>query len=191
MNNSWFLDINHFARSTPWLHAFFTAYAEYGIGLFAVLMLIAWWVSRREMDRVMAAVLLTPIVAVFSFIINQPISSHFKHPRPFTIWPNVLVLVTKTHDWSFPSDHAVASGAITVALFYVSRKLGLVASALALVMAFARVYVGVHFPMDVVVGLLEGGLIAGLFSFLFSATLTRWVHVLRRNRLTGILLSDR
>jgi membrane-associated phospholipid phosphatase len=66
------------------------------------------------------------------------------------------LLVDKTKDFSFPSDHATVAGAVAAGLFLVNRRLGLIAIIAALAMAFARVYVGAHYPGDVAAGLVLG-----------------------------------
>src|SRR5207245_3921804 len=66
------------------------------------------------------------------------------------------VLITRTSDFSFPSDHATAVGAVAAGLWLAHRRLGVLAAGLAVVMAFARVYAGAHYPGDVAGGLLLG-----------------------------------
>ena len=63
-------------------------------------------------------------------------------------------------DWSFPSNHATMAGALAVTTLLLSRRLGLVALPLAVLAAFSRVFVGVHYPHDVVAGVLLGALVA-------------------------------
>ena len=48
VDRSWFLELNSFARATPWLHAAFRDYAEYGVVLFAAVLVWAWWRSRSS-----------------------------------------------------------------------------------------------------------------------------------------------
>ena len=72
----------------------------------------------------------------------------------------VLVLATRSADFSFPSDHAVMAGAVAVGLVFVSRRLAALAAVAALVMAFARVYIAAHYPADVAVGLVLGAVVA-------------------------------
>lgn len=190
MDNNLYLDINNFARHTSWLHSPMVGYAKYGLGVFAILMLIGWWTARSYSDRVMASALLAPVLAALAFVINQPVASAVGEKRPYNTLPNVLVLLTRGHDWSFPSDHAVLSGATTVALFYVSKRLGYLSLGFALLMAFARVYVGVHYPQDVIVGLIDGAIVAALLRFLLISPAIRIVHGLRASRLRGVLVSE-
>ena len=76
--------------------------------------------------------------------------------RPYALMPAAHVLIDRTSDFSFPSDHATAVGAVAAALWLANRRLGLLAGGLALLMAFSRVYVGVHYPGDVAGGLVLG-----------------------------------
>jgi undecaprenyl-diphosphatase len=182
-----YLTINDFARSTVWLHAPVTAYAKYGLLVFAGLLLVGWWVARDRPDRVMAAALLAPVSTVLAVAINQPIIRHVAETRPYVVHPDALVLVSRTSDPSFPSDHAAMAGAVAVGLLLVSRRLGLLASACALVMAFARVYVGAHFPADVLAGLALGAGVALIVWVLLRRPVTGLVARLRRRRLTALL----
>lgn len=159
-SNDLFLRVNEFARSTGWLQGPVTAYAKYGVLVFAGLLMIGWWVARRESAEVMAAALLAPISTLLALAVNQPIIKHVAEARPYVVHPGALVLVSKTTDPSFPSDHAAMAGAVAAGLFLVSWRLGLAASAFALAMAFSRVYVGVHFPQDVLAGLAVGATVS-------------------------------
>jgi len=93
---------------------------------------------------------------------NQLISMAWIRPRPFAAHPDhVHVLLSHTADASFPSDHVAAAMAIAVVLLSLHRSLGLTTLLLALLVGYARVFVGDHYPGDVVGGALVG-LIAGL-----------------------------
>jgi undecaprenyl-diphosphatase len=153
--------VNRFAQHTGWLHAPATAYANEGIALFGLLLLGAVWLNRRAATRLpLARALLAGAGVLIAVALNQPIVHAIGEPRPWTRVPGALVLVHRSADASFPSDHATMAGAVAVGLLLAHRRLGLVATGLAVLMAADRVYVGAHYPVDVVAGLAVGGLTA-------------------------------
>jgi undecaprenyl-diphosphatase len=157
VDHSLFREVNDFARATGWLHAPFVDYAKYGVVLFAAALLASWWIARRSGDlaRVSAA-LWAPAGALLALGLNQPLGHAVGEARPYATLPHVLVLVSRTTDFSFPSDHAVMAGAVAGGVLLVDRRLGVVVALAAVLMAFARVYVGAHYPGDVLAGLALG-----------------------------------
>lgn len=154
-----FLWFNQVAGNTLWLNNPAALFAKYGIAIFAALLIVAWWVARGRSSRAMAAALLTPLATAVAFVAQQVVVVVVNEPRPYDVLSGITVLVSRTTDPSFPSDHACVAGAVTAGLFLVDRRLGWVSAACAALMALARVYVGVHWPLDVVAGLLFGGII--------------------------------
>ena len=185
--NDLFLRVNDFAQSTPWLHSPMVTWAKYGVVVFAVLLLVGWWYARSRESRTMAATLLAPVATVIAVAVNQPIIKAVNEARPYALHPQALVLVTKTADPSLPSDHATMAGAVAMGLFLVSWRLGLLAAGLAGLMAFARVYVGAHYPQDVVAGLLFGAAVALLVWMILRVPVTRVVERLRAGRLRPLV----
>ena len=160
VQDGWFRHVNDFAASTPLLHGPARLYAHDGVVLFALLLLLGWWVARGARDtRAMAAALWAPVGMLLAIGLNQPLVHAFHEARPYTVHPHALVLVARSQDYAFPSDHSVMAGAVAAGLWLVSRRLGLVAAAAALLMAAARVYVGAHFPLDVIAGLAFGAVV--------------------------------
>jgi undecaprenyl-diphosphatase len=156
-----FDQINGLARATPWLHGVTTVYAGYGVVAFALLLAAGWWVARRSGEpRRVAAVVCAGAATLLAVGINQPIVDAVHEARPYTDQPGVLVLASRSADFSFPSDHAVMAGAVAVGLVFVSRLLAALAAVAALAMAFARVYIAAHYPVDVAVGLVLGAAVA-------------------------------
>jgi len=161
LNETLFDQINAVARATPWLHGVITAYAGYGVVVFALLLGAGWWVARRSGEpRRVAAVVCAGAATLLAVGINQPIVDTVHEARPYTDHPGVLVLASRSADFSFPSDHAVMAGAVAVGLMFVSRRLTALAGVAALAMAFARVYIAAHYPADVAVGLALGAAVA-------------------------------
>ena len=149
--------VNRMADGTPFAHGLFTAYAKYGVAVFAGLLLAGWWSARRAGDRrAMAASLWGGAGALAALGLAQQIGHVVDRARPYTAMPAAHVLIARTADFSFPSDHATVVGAVAAGLWLANRRLGLVTAGLALFMAFARVYVGAHYPGDVLAGLALG-----------------------------------
>ena len=95
----------------------------------------------------------------FAFLLGPIAAAAYPEPRPFTSHAGIHELITHSAGQSFPSDHALASFAIALAiLVFVSRPWGALLFAFAALIAFARVYVGVHYPGDVLGSLLIAGL---------------------------------
>ena len=182
--------VNQFAKATRWLHPVVEGYAGYGIVLFALLLLAGWWTARRTGDaRTAAAALCAGAATLLAVAVNQPIVHAIARPRPYTTHTDLLVLAHRSADFSFPSDHATMAGAAAVGLLLVSRRLGVIAAAAAVVMAGARVYIGAHYPGDVLAGLLLGGLVALALYAVAHRVLTRLVTAVNRTRLRPLLVA--
>lgn len=157
LDRTLFLDVNHFAQHTGWLHAPLNAYANYGVALFGLLLIIGWWLARqRRSARVTAAALWAIAGTAVAVAAVQPVNHAVAEARPWQSLPHALILAGHAHDFSFPSDHAVMAGAVTAGIFLYHRRLGIIALLAGLLMCFARVYIGAHYPQDVAAGFLIG-----------------------------------
>ena len=190
-NTSLFLSVNDFARSTPWLHGPLVLYAGYGLVVFAGLLVAGWWIARKAGDPArMAAALWAPAGILLALAVNQPIVAAVNESRPYASLPDILALATPTTDPGFPSDHAMVAGAVTAGLFLVDRRLGWVTAAAAALMAFSRVYIAAHYPLDVAVGLLLGAAVSLAGYFLLHRVLLRMVLALQDTRLRPLLTTS-
>ena len=166
--------VNDFARDTAWLHGFMKLMAQRGIVLLAVALVVGWWLARRDRSpRKVAIAVWGAFAALIAVGLVQPIADAADEQRPFATMPHVLKLIPHAADVGFPSDHSTAAGAVAAALLFVSWRLGLVTTLVALVLAFSRVYVGVHFPQDVVAGLVLGAAVAVLGVYVVVPLLAR------------------
>ncbi len=157
LDKTLFLDVNHFAQHTGWLHGPVLAYADYGVLLFGVLLMTGWWLARRRGDpATMAAALWAMAGTAVAVAVAQPINHAVAEARPWQSLPHILVLAGHSTDFSFPSDHATAAGAVTAGLVLYHRRLGIIAALAGVLMCVARVYVGAHYPQDVIAGFALG-----------------------------------
>ena len=190
LQRHWFLHVNAFARHTNILHTPMRLYAQYSVVLFAAALLIAWWIARSNPNpRAMAAALWAPAGALLALGLKQPLVGFVHEPRPYAVFPHALVLLSRGHDFSFPSDHAVMAGAVAAGVLLTHRRVGLLTLGAAMVLAFARVYVGAHFPLDVIAGLLLGAAVTVAGYLVLRPFLVRVVAALSSSRLHPLLTS--
>ncbi|MFE9098846.1 phosphatase PAP2 family protein [Streptomyces sp. NPDC007264] len=190
-------DINGLAKQAPhWFDRVMEFVGEYGL-LLAMVLLVLWcWLSVRrrggeDAASSVAALVWAPLAAGLAVLVNVPIRGFVERPRPFVDHQGIDVLVTGKTDYSFVSDHATLTMAMAVGLFVASRTFGLVGLGLALLEGFCRVYMGVHYPTDVVGGFALGTAVALLLSPLAMALLTPLMRAVERSPRAGWLIRDR
>ncbi len=184
MDSSWYRRINEFADRTGWAHGLLRGYAKYGIALFAILLLAAWWQARHRDDAptAVALVMWAGAAPLAALAVAQVINHVVDRSRPYVAMPSAHVLISRSADASFPSDHSTAAGAVAVGLLVAgsalgSRRVDIVAAVAAIGLAFARLYVGVHYPSDVIAGLGLGAIVAVALAPLarrLLAPIARW-----------------
>src|SRR5689334_16944886 len=174
------LDANAAARATGWLHPVVVGYATFGVVLFALLLIAGLALARGGPARRLAAAGWACCATLLAVALNQPAGRAVGEARPYDTHPHLLVLASRTTDFSFPSDHAVMAGAVAAGLLLVSRRLGLVAAVAAVLMACSRVYIAAHYPWDVVAGLALGAAVAVLGWLVLRVPLTALTAWLRR-----------
>ncbi|MFF5372150.1 phosphatase PAP2 family protein [Streptomyces sp. NPDC013187] len=190
-------DINGLAKDAPpWFDRVMEYVGEYGLLLAIVLLVVwCWWSVRRRGDEdaapTVAALIWAPLAAGIAVLVNVPIRGFVERPRPFLDHQGLDVLVQGKTDYSFVSDHATMVMALAVGLFVANRKFGLVGLVLALFGGFIRVYMGVHYPTDVVGGFALGTAVALLLSPLAMALLTPVVKAVERSPRLGWLVRSR
>ncbi|WP_035794204.1 phosphatase PAP2 family protein [Kitasatospora mediocidica] len=155
--------VTHWAADAPnWLDQTVKAWSNVGLGLFALFMLWAWWQARTADSVVMARVLASPLVVVAAYLVNSVLKSLVHEVRPCQQIAGSVSLdpCPAVGDWSFPSNHTVIAFSAAVALWFAYRRLAQVALVAAVLMGASRVWVGVHYPHDVLIGMLVGVLVA-------------------------------
>ena len=97
-----------------------------------------------------------------SLIINNNIIKNIvARPRPYARLEDLTILIPKPGEYSFPSGHTSSSFAAGVVFFRnLPKKWGVPALVLAILIGLSRMYVGVHYPTDVLAGMIVGTLLA-------------------------------
>jgi undecaprenyl-diphosphatase len=155
-------DLNRYAGHHPTADTILRHIAESQIevGAFVLALILLGLLLRRR--RLFLAGVTALVAAGIAVVGNVVVAHIWYRPRPFVSHPNAVhLIVHHPADASFPSDHSAALAAIAVALVYFLRPLGLLAVVWALSVGFARVYVGEHYPGDVLGGYAIG-ILAGL-----------------------------
>jgi undecaprenyl-diphosphatase len=153
--------VNELAQHQRWLgHAAATLEA-WSIPLFVVATFALWLLARpgpaRKWKLACGSALAS---AALALLVNQAVALVWNRPRPYAAHPDATLFGAKSHDPSFPSDHASAAFAIGVAVFLFDRLVGGIFIAAASVVAVGRVVTGVHYPADVAAGALVGAAVA-------------------------------
>jgi undecaprenyl-diphosphatase len=162
IDGSIYTDVVNLAHRSPaWLDDAVSAWSTYGLALFATLMAVGWWRARRVGATASVTALAVPFVVVLAYGVNAALKLVVREDRPCqSLHVITLEACPAPGDWSFPSNHAAIAAAAAVALLFVSRRVGAVALGAACAMAAARVWVGAHYPHDVVAGAAVGALVA-------------------------------
>lgn len=91
---------------------------------------------------------------------NMILKNLFERPRPCWINDSVSLLIKVPRDYSFPSGHTMSAFAASAALYFTNKKLGIAGFVLAAAIAFSRLYLYVHYPTDILGGMILGVLVA-------------------------------
>jgi len=148
LNNALFLLMN--ASAHPNIMALLLAkfLADYAIFLIPIVLLFGWLRGNENSRKTM---LVATVAGLAGLFINQLIGFIWLHPRPFMVGIG-HTLIPHVADSSFPSDHLTLLWAVSFSFIFHQqcRSMGVLLSILGLPMAWARIYLGVHFPFDMV-----------------------------------------
>lgn len=130
-----------------------TYFGEYGLFWVLVALGLLFYKSTRKYGVILVIALILDIICI-----NGIIKPLFQRIRPCYIHP-IALLIEAPHGYSFPSGHAGACFAAAFALLFAKHKFWSAAMLLAVLVGFSRNYLYVHYPTDVL-----GGMVIGLFS---------------------------
>lgn len=165
INRTIFLWINATPATPHWLDACALLIADYAIWIVPVTLACMWFAAEDERREV--AVRAT-VVGFAALGVNQLIGLAWYHPRPFVIGLG-HTLLAHAPDSSFPSDHVTLLSAMSFTFLYNGkRRLGMMMLAVDIAVAWSRIFVGVHFPFDMI-----GGAIVAWATYASSSAIWR------------------
>ncbi|WP_346012534.1 phosphatase PAP2 family protein [Streptomyces sp. SID3343] len=183
-------DVNGLTEHTSWAHGFMEFMGEYGMfAVLAALGLFAWWRARGRADHTVAVagLIWAPLAALVAELANAPLRTWVDRPRPFLSHDGLHVLIEGKTDPSFASDHALTTMALAVGILLVDRRLGVFAVLASVFTGFSRLYVGVHYPTDVLAGFALGTFVALLGSMIVVRALVPVVRMVEQGPLRPLV----
>lgn len=172
-NQSLFLTLNAGADAPAYAVTIARLVANWSVYLAPALLSLVW-VRRGRVVRI--ALLDASSAALAGLGLAQVIAGTWYHPRPFELGLG-RQLLDHAAEASFPSDHATLAFSLALPLLLngATRGLGGVFLSLGIALAWARIYLGVHFPLDMRGALVVAG-VACLLIWIVRAPLFRWVY---------------
>lgn len=161
--------LNDLAGQNIWLDKFMIFAADKMGYLLILLVLIIFW-KKDHFKRAIFVSLGSAIVARFAFV---ALFRYFIYsPRPFLILERVNILMNHEFESSFPSGHASFFFALATGVYLYNKKAGLILLVLAGLMGFARIFVSVHWPLDI----LAGAVLGWATALMINKVLTRFLE---------------
>ena len=112
--------------------------------------------------------IMSAVALIGSLLINNNLIKNIvQRPRPYVTFTDLQIIIPQPSEFSFPSGHTSSSFA-SAAVFYrhLPKKFGVPAVILAALIGFSRLYVGVHYPTDVLAGAVMGILLSYMAEYL-------------------------
>jgi len=165
IDNQIFCSINEYVKKSLIIDKIMIFLAEYAQFIFPLL-LIPLWLTKKRKNRLV--VLQTALAFSCAFILLKIIKVFSYRARPFVSHLDINQLVEHSINSSFPSNHATSAFVIATTIFLFYRRLGTVCLLLSCGIAFSRIWVGVHYPLDVITGIILGTSIGLAFHLFFK-----------------------
>jgi membrane-associated phospholipid phosphatase len=155
-DDGWYRSVTGFAQHTHWLNGLMGLLTVALIAVIAVMLGFAGWRGWRAADRAaLAATAWAVAGTVLSVGCGLVLKQVFHETRPCLALRDVTTAQAcpGPTDYAFPSDHTTIAVALAAGLWLVNRRLGAIGAALALLEGFSRIYLGMHYPHDVLAGI--------------------------------------
>ncbi len=129
---------------------------------FVAAALFVWFFRKKERFEFAPAAL---IILPLTLLANRLIRALVGRQRPFEVIEGLVPLVSHSPGNSFPSNHAAASFAVSFFIYFINPRFGVLFFFLSFLVSVSRLYAGLHFPSDVLAGMLVAASFALLARF--------------------------
>lgn len=126
-----------------------------------------------------AGVIMFFVLAACGVLTNFVLKPLVARPRPCHSYPDQKLLVNCPADYSFPSGHTMSSFGAALIIYSANQSLGIIAFVMAFLMAFSRLYLFVHYPSDVLTGVVLGLSAASEPLILVGAAIVACIYCVR------------
>ena len=154
---------NNLIKSSAFMHEICFYLAHWGVLIYIAFILVLWF-KKTDKKKIIfnhQVIYITLITLIAVFFLDQIFSFLIDRARPFVDYPQLHLLTLGYDTTSFPSSHTLNLFAISLSVYLLGfRKYGIFLIILSILIGLARVAGGVHFPSDILGGILLGGLIA-------------------------------
>ncbi|MFP3886768.1 undecaprenyl-diphosphatase [Priestia filamentosa] len=157
LNTDLFRIINDLGKQYSSLNMPMIFIAEYMVYVLALVVFLFWLTKNKMM------VICATLTFALAEVIGKMAGMMYSNPQPFAELSNVNKLIGKAIDNSFPSDHTILFFSFCISFWLCRRGWGFLWVILACIVGVSRIWVGVHYPADV---------LAGAFISVFSAIVT-------------------
>lgn len=180
-DKSTFLTIHQLAGQSSLLDAF-GVFLAHGLIFIMVGMVVIFAVIRAirthgpnfaRMRNAAHILFISAFSAISAYGVKVLMSVILFRPRPYLALSNITPLLLPVSNHAFPSGHASVAFAMAMTVWWYSKKWGSLMLVLAAFVSFGRVFVGVHYPIDVIIGAFSGMLFAVLIASLYDRVLAR------------------
>lgn len=152
------------------LMPFITMFGDAGIFWIACSVALMIFPKTRKTGAAMGLALLMGLL-----LCNLTLKLLIRRPRPYVFFAHITAYLSNGEsDFSFPSGHTIASFEAATALLLGNKKLGIPAMVLAVLIAFSRLYLCVHYPTDVLASVVLGIGLGFLATFLVRKGFDAW-----------------
>ncbi|RKD22725.1 hypothetical protein BEP19_10760 [Ammoniphilus oxalaticus] len=172
MNYELFYLINQLANQNSILDTFMIYVTNGAIFIYGITLVLLWFINKHYRKVVIYAGFISFLTLLINFIIRKV----YVHPRPF-VNHEVQLLIDHAANNSFPSNHTSGAFALSIAVFLFHRKLGSFLLLLAVFTGFSRIFVGHHYPFDILASILIASTVGALV-YMSRTFLDRFVQAL-------------